>query len=147
MKTQEKFWETKKLSDMTDDEWEALCDGCGKCCLEKFVFEDDGVLAFTNIACRLLDRKTCRCRHYAYRRRYVPECKPIRPEKLNEYYWLPKTCAYRLLYEGKPLPEWHPLISGSPTSVHEAGMSAAGRCVAPKPAEDFRKYIVDWEDL
>ena len=147
MNKKKKFWEIKKLSEMTPEEWEALCDGCGKCCLEKYVFEEDKSLVFTNIACRLLDRKTCRCRHYAKRSRYVPECVPIRPEKVKEYYWLPKTCAYRLLDEGKPLPEWHPLITGTPVSVHSAGMSVAGRCVSPKPEEEFQNYIVEWEDL
>ncbi|MBR1777094.1 MAG: YcgN family cysteine cluster protein [Alphaproteobacteria bacterium] len=147
MKTNKPFWETKTLLEMTDDEWEALCDGCGKCCLEKVIFEEDNTLAFTNIACRLLDRRTCRCRHYADRSRYVPECQRIRPETIHQCYWLPKTCAYRLLDEGKPLPEWHPLISGTPMSVHKAKMSAAGRCVAPKPEEDFQDYIVEWDDL
>ena len=147
MKKEKPFWKTKTLFEMTPEEWEALCDGCGKCCLEKVVFEDDGTLAFTNIACRLLNRKTCRCRHYAERSRYVPECMPIRPENIKEYYWLPKTCAYRLLNEGKDLPEWHPLVSGNPVSVHAAGMSAAGRCISPKPEEEFQKHIVEWDDL
>ena len=147
MKKQNRFWETKKLSEMTHEEWEALCDGCGKCCLEKVVFEDDGTLAFTNIACCLLDRATCRCRHYAERSRYVPECKRISPENLKYCYWLPKTCAYRLLNEGKPLPKWHPLITGDPTSVHAAKMSASGRAVPPKPEEEFQDYIVEWDDL
>lgn len=141
------FWKTKPLTEMTDEEWEALCDGCGKCCLEKIIFEDDNVLAFTNIACRLLNRKTCRCRHYANRSRYVPECQRIRPETIRKSCWLPKTCAYRLLDEGKPLPEWHPLITGTPDSVSAAGMSAAGRCVSPKPEEEFQNYIVKWDDL
>ena len=141
------FWKTKKLSEMTPEEWESLCDGCGKCCLEKFIFEEDGSLAFTNIACRLLDRETCRCRHYARRIEYVPECTPVSPDKIKEYYWLPKTCAYRLLAEGKDLPEWHPLISGSALSVHAAGMSATGRCVPPKPEEEFQNHIVEWDDL
>ena len=147
MGANEPFWKTKKLSEMTAAEWESLCDGCGKCCLEKVVFEDDGTLAFTNIACKLLDRTTCRCRHYEHRERYVPECKRITPEMLKYYYWLPKTCAYRLLNEGKPLPKWHPLITGDPTSVHAAKMSASGRTVPPKPEEEFQDYIVEWDDL
>ena len=147
MKKNQKFWETKKLSEMTDEEWEALCDGCGKCCLEKYVFEEGKTLVFTCIACRLLDRNSCRCRHYKDRHRYVPECFPLRFEKIKEYFWLPKTCAYRLIDEGKPLPEWHPLISGSPASVQAAGMSAAGRCVPPQPESEFQKYIVKWDDL
>lgn len=147
LKNKKPFWETKKLSEMTPQEWESLCDGCGKCCLEKFVFKEDGVLIFTNIACRLLDRETCRCRHYADRSKYVPECRPLLPETIRKSYWLPKTCAYRLLSENKTLPQWHPLVSGTPLSVHTAEMSAAGRCVPPKPEEEFENYIVEWDDL
>jgi len=147
LKKKKPFWKTKKLSEMTPEEWEMLCDGCGKCCLEKFIFEEDNSLVFTNIACRLLDRKTCCCRYYHNRSKYVPECRSIRPETIKESYWLPKTCAYRLLSEGKTLPQWHPLISGTPMSVHTAGMSAAGRCVPPKPEEEFQNYIVEWDDL
>ena len=147
MDKKKNFWETKKLSEMTPEEWEALCDGCGKCCLEKVVLENGNRLAFTNIACRFLDRKSCRCYCYKDRSWYVPECIPIRPEKIKEYYWLPKTCAYRLLSEGKPLPEWHPLISGDPESVRAAGMSVAGRCLAPVPEKELQDCIVDWDDL
>lgn len=141
------FWETKTLEQMTHEEWESVCDGCGKCCLEKVVFEDDGELAFTNIACKLLDPVTCRCRHYENRQAFVSECVQIRPQDIKDIYWLPKTCAYRLLNEGKPLPKWHPLITGDPTSVHAAKMSASGRTVPPKPEEEFQDYIVEWDDL
>ena len=141
------FYETKSLSEMTNEEWESLCDGCGKFCLEKLVFENDESLAFTNVACALLDPHTCRCRHYATRQKYIPECIQLRPDDIEEYYWLPKTCAYRLLAEKKPLPDWHPLKTGNPQSVHQAGMSAKNRTVPPKSAEELQDYIVDWDDL
>lgn len=146
MKPEDKFWETKKLEEMNAGEWEALCDGCGKCCLEKLIFEDDS-LAFTNVACCQLDLETCRCMHYKERSLYVPECVRITPADLEDIYWLPKTCAYRRLHEGKPLPSWHPLVTGDPLSVHRARMSARGRCVTAKPAEEFADYIVEWDDL
>ncbi len=142
----ERFWEKKKLSEMSRDEWEALCDGCGKCCMEKLIFED-GSLEFTNVACAQLDLVSCRCMHYADRNAYVPECVHLTPKDLDEIGWLPKTCAYRLLKEGKPLPKWHPLITGNKDSVHDAKMSARGRAVPAKPADEFIDYIVDWDDL
>ncbi len=142
----ERFWETKKLEEMSREEWEALCDGCGKCCMEKLIFEDD-TLAFTNVACSQLDLVTCRCMHYENRNAYVPECVHLTPSELKDIYWLPKTCAYRLLKEGKPLPEWHPLITGDKSSVHRARMSARGRAVSARPAEEFINYIVEWDDL
>ena len=141
------FYETKSLAEMTAEEWESLCDGCGKCCLEKLVFEENDALAFTNVACKLLNRDTCRCMHYATRQKYVPECICLKPEDVKDYYWLPKTCAYRLLAEGKPLPDWHPLKTKNADSVHTAGMSAKGRTVAAKPAEKLADYVVVWDDL
>lgn len=147
MKKKKNFWEVKTLKELSAQEWEALCDGCGKCCLEKVIFEEDETLAFTNIACKLLDLKTCRCRRYNIRHKYVSECVQLRPENMDDYYWLPKTCAYRLLHEGKALPKWHPLITGNPMSVHEVGVSAAGRCIPPQPEESFQEHIVDWDDL
>ena len=104
-------------------------------------------LAFTNVACSQLDLVTCRCMHYENRNAYVPECVHLTPSELKDIYWLPKTCAYRLLKEGKPLPEWHPLITGDESSVHRARMSARGRAVSAKPAEEFIDYIVEWDDL
>ena len=147
MSNNKPYKEKKKLSEMTQTEWEALCDRCGKCCLEKILFQESGELAFTNVACQLLDRRTCRCLHYENRTHYVKECKKISPENLKECYWLPKTCAYRLLSEGKKLPVWHPLITGTQKSVLKAGMSAAGRCVPPKPEDELQNHIVHWEDL
>ena len=141
-----RFWETKTLGEMTRDEWESLCDGCGKCCMEKLLFEDDS-LAFTNVACAQLDLVSCKCMHYADRNAYIPECVHLKAEDLDEIYWLPKTCAYRLLKEGAPLPDWHPLITGNPDSVHQAGMSVRNRAVPAKPEEEFVNYIVEWDDL
>jgi uncharacterized cysteine cluster protein YcgN (CxxCxxCC family) len=108
-----KFWETVPLKQMTPAEWEALCDGCGKCCLNKLEFEDTGEVAYTRIACRLLDDATCRCTDYANRRRFVPECVFLTPKTLPKVaYWMPATCAYKLLWQGKSLPDWHPLLDG-----------------------------------
>ena len=105
-----KFWETVPLSKMTTPEWEALCDGCGKCCLNKIEYEDTGEVEYTRVACRLLDNETCRCSNYARRFEFVPECIRLNPKTLKKIsYWLPATCAYKLLQQGKPLPEWHPL--------------------------------------
>jgi uncharacterized cysteine cluster protein YcgN (CxxCxxCC family) len=127
---------------MSQDEWEALCDGCGKCCLNKLEDEDSGEVALTRVACRLLDDATCRCTHYENRHSFVPDCIVLKPENLDTHaYWMPKTCAYRLLWQGKSLPEWHPLISGSPDSVHAAGMSVQGNTVS-----EFDTPFEEWED-
>ena len=137
-----RFWEKVALEDMSKPEWEALCDGCGKCCLNKIEYEDDGSVDFTRVACRLLDGDTCRCSQYAIRRQFVPDCVSLTPEKLPEVaYWLPKTCAYRLAYEGEPLQDWHPLISGDPESVHRAGISMRGQTVP-----EYEVSEDDWED-
>jgi uncharacterized protein len=137
-----KFWETVPLAKLTPQEWEALCDGCGKCCLNKLEFEDTGEVAFTRVACRLLDGETCQCSNYPNRKQFVPECVVLTPKTLPRVaYWLPRTCAYRLLHEGKPLEDWHPLISGDPQSVHKAGMSVKGWTIP-----EFEVDEDDWED-
>jgi len=119
-----KYWETVPLAEMNKDQWEGLCDGCGKCCLLKLEDEDDGELTYTNIACRLFDDTTCRCMNYSLRKMMVEGCIILTPESLPETQgWLPKTCAYRLIAEGKPLADWHPLVSGSAETVHEANIS------------------------
>jgi len=138
-----RFWERVPLAKMTPLEWEALCDGCGKCCLNKIEYEDTGEVAFTRVACRLLDGDTCRCTRYEIRRSFVPDCVQLSPAALPKIaYWLPRTCAYRLLNEGHALPAWHPLITGDPESVHEAGMSARGWTVP-----EFDVAEEDWEDF
>ncbi|MDO9525609.1 MAG: YcgN family cysteine cluster protein [Gemmobacter sp.] len=137
-----RFWETVPLTKMTSDEWEALCDGCGKCCLNKIEFEDTNEVCFTNLACRLLDGDTCRCKQYETRHSIVPECVTLNPKKLPEIaYWLPRTCAYRLLHEGAPLYDWHPLLTGDPDSVHRAGVSVQGWTVSENDVDEE-----DWED-
>lgn len=143
-----RFWERVPLKNLAPKEWEALCDGCGKCCLNKLEDEETGEVVFTRVACRLLDDETCRCAHYEVRKQIVPECVVLTPRNIGEIaYFMPATCAYRLLYEGKPLYDWHPLISGDPESVHEAGMSVRGWTVPEfdVPVEDWEDYLIDEE--
>ena len=137
-----RYWERTALAKMTPREWEALCDGCGKCCLNKLEDEDTGEVALTRVACRLFDDATCRCARYEERRRHVPECILLTPSTIGDHaYWLPVTCAYRLLWEGRPLAAWHPLISGDPESVHRAGVSIRGATVSEAAVDEE-----DWED-
>lgn len=141
-----RFWETVPLKAMTQAEWEALCDGCGKCCLNKLEYDDTGEVEFTRIACRLLDGETCRCSHYETRRDYVPDCVQLTPKTLPKVaYWLPRTCAYRLLHEGKSLQDWHYLISGDPQAVHLAGMSVKGWTIPETevPEDDWDDYTIE----
>ncbi len=141
-----RFWERKPLQKMNPREWEALCDGCGKCCLNKLEDEDTGEVALTCVACRLLDDESCRCTQYDIRHQFVPECIVMRPDNIDSHaYWLPQTCAYRLLWEGKPLYDWHPLLSGTPDSVHAAGISVQGRTVSEfeTPLEEWEDYIIE----
>ncbi|MEO5336847.1 MAG: YcgN family cysteine cluster protein [Magnetospirillum sp. WYHS-4] len=138
------FWLDKPLARLTPEEWESLCDGCGKCCLEKLEDVDTGEVAYTEVACRLLDLETCRCRNYVERRRFVPDCVPLSPKNVKKLPWMPTTCAYRLLTEGKDLPAWHPLVTGDPESVHGAGQSVRGRAVAEKDAGALEDHVVDW---
>lgn len=137
-----KFWENVPLSKMTRPEWEALCDGCGKCCLNKLEDEDTGQVALTNVACRLLDDQTCQCSQYPIRHNFVPECIVLSPDNMEQnLYWMPETCAYKLMWNGQPLPEWHPLKTGDPESVHKAGVSMRGRTVPEFEVDDE-----EWED-
>lgn len=137
-----RFWERKTMTQMSQDEWEALCDGCGKCCLNKLEDEDSGEVVLTNIACRLLDDNTCRCAQYDIRHQFVPECIVLTASNIPEHlYWMPQTCAYRLVHEGRPLKDWHPLISGHANSVHAAGVS-----VKDKTVPEFEIDEDDWEE-
>jgi len=140
-----RFWEEKRLSALDRGEWESLCDGCGKCCIHKLEDEDTGELHATNVACRLLDRRSGRCSDYKHRHAYVPECIRLTPAKLRDMDWLPVTCAYRLVDEGKPLPDWHHLISGDPESVHRAGMSVRGWTVSEDDVGDLENHLIDRE--
>ncbi|WP_435257901.1 YcgN family cysteine cluster protein [Thioclava sp. FR2] len=145
-KMRPRFWETVPLKKMNATEWEALCDGCGKCCLNKLEYEDTGEVEYTRVACKLLDCDTCRCTHYETRLNYVPECVQLSPKTLPRIaYWMPKTCAYRLLFKGEPLPDWHPLVTGNPDSTHKAGQSAMGWVVSETvvPEEDWDDYVIE----
>ncbi len=141
------FWKEKKLKDMTRTEWESLCDGCGLCCLHKLEDEDTGIVSYTNVACRLLDLQSCRCKKYSNRKKLVPDCVILEAEQVKAFKWLPPTCAYRLISENKDLYEWHPLVSGSATSVHEAGFSVKGKIISEKSAGDLEDHIVSLESL
>jgi len=137
------FWKRKKLSQMTQEEWESLCDGCGKCCLNKLIDTDTQELFFTNVACRLLDLKSCRCTRYKDRSRLVKDCVRLTPRNVRRIKWLPATCAYRLVTEGADLPEWHHLICGDRRAVHKAGISVVGRSISESEAGDLDDHIVD----
>jgi hypothetical protein len=140
------FWETKTLDEMTDEEWESLCDGCGRCCLVKLEDEDTGFIVSTNIACHMFDDKTCRCKDYAYRFEKVPDCLNLSPKLVRELPWLPSSCAYKRIEEGRGLADWHPLISGDPETVFKAGISVRGKTVNEKdvPPEDLEDYAANW---
>lgn len=146
-KLRPQFW-TLPLTSLKPAEWEALCDGCGKCCLNKLEYEDTGEVEFTRVACRLLDGETCRCAQYEIRHQFVPECVRLTPKNIADIaYWMPATCAYRLRFDGQPLEPWHYLISGDRETVHSSGNSVRGWTVPEfeVPEEDWDNYII--EDL
>ncbi len=138
------FWKLRTLEEMSAAEWESLCDGCGRCCLHKLRDGDSGALSFTTVACRLLDVTTARCTDYARRVRRVPDCVPLTPATVREIDWLPPSCAYRRLAEGKDLPAWHPLVTGDPASVLRAGASVAGRVVSERSAGPCEHHLAEW---
>ncbi|NWJ25212.1 YcgN family cysteine cluster protein [Rhizobium sp. RM] len=140
------FWKTKTLEQMTGEEWESLCDGCGLCCLNKLEDWDTGEVVFTSVRCQLLDGESCRCSDYENRRATVPDCIQLDLKKVDEIGWLPPTCAYALVRDGKDLYWWHYLVSGDTETVHQAGISARGRTVSETDVDvdDFEDYVVDW---
>ena len=138
------FWKSKTLEEMTSEEWESLCDGCGRCCLHKLRDDDTSALAFTNVACRLLDTHSCQCSDYQKRKRRVPDCVSLTPAVVRAIDWLPPSCGYRRLAEGKDLAWWHPLVSGDKNTVHEAGISVRDRVVSERSAGMLEAHIVDW---
>jgi len=140
----DKFWETVPLSALTPAQWESLCDGCAKCCLEKLEDEETGRIHYTNVVCRLLDLDTCRCSDYSHRSEVVPSCVTLTTAVLAKPGWLPSTCAYRLVAEKRPLPDWHPLITGDPGTVTEAGESVYGRVISEEDAGPLVHHLVDW---
>ena len=142
----EPYWRAKRLDEMDAAEWEALCDGCGRCCLNKLEEDETGDIFWTNVACRLLDGESCRCRDYSDRFATVPDCVRLTPETVPDLDWLPPTCAYRLVGEGRDLYWWHPLVSGDPDSVHAAGISVRARTVSEEgiALEELEDFIVDW---
>lgn len=142
-----RFWEKKPLSQMTAQEWELVCDTCGKCCLHKLQEEDSETLYYTNVACQLLDLESGRCSDYEGRQKIVPDCVKLTCQQVNTIRWLPATCAYRLLAQGQPLPPWHPLETGQPNSVHTSKMSVRGRAISEDDALSIEDHIVEWDDL
>ena len=141
------FWKTKHLEQMTPEEWEALCDGCGRCCLHK-IDDENGRVLFTNVACRLLDLTSCTCKHYRRRRDIIADCLLLTADKVNEITWLPKSCAYRRIAEGRGLVWWHPLVSGDRDSVQMAGISVCGKVISELEVDLYHLYdhTIDWID-
>ena len=140
------WWQDKPLTELTPQQWEALCDGCAKCCLHKLEDEDDGEVFYTRIRCRYLDEQSCRCSDYANRSVLVPNCIRLEQDNVLQLDWLPSTCAYRLRAHGEPLAEWHPLVSGSPDTVHRAGISIRGRSLSDEfvHPDGYDEHIVHW---
>ncbi len=140
------FWTVKSLDEMSPAEWESLCDGCGRCCVVKLEDDDTGRIHYTDVGCTLLDCSTCRCSDYAHRQERVPDCLRLTPQAVRSIGWLPPTCAYRLIDEGRALPSWHPLLTGDPDSVHRAGASVRGELVGTEDAftvDELLDHVVD----
>jgi len=138
-----RYWEDTPLDQLDRAQWESLCDGCGKCCVHKLEDEVTGELFPTNVACKLLDRESGRCSNYRHRRAFVPECVRLTPKLAATLEWLPETCAYRLRAEDKPIPEWHPLVTGDQESVHKAGMSVRGWTISETDAGELEDHILE----
>jgi uncharacterized cysteine cluster protein YcgN (CxxCxxCC family) len=141
----DRFWELP-LAELAREEWEALCDGCGRCCLHKLEDEDTGAIAHTNVACKLLDTRTALCGDYRHRKAFVPDCLRLTPRLVAQISWLPDSCAYRLRADGEALPEWHYLLSGDRRTVHESGPGVAGRVISETVAGPLEQHVIDWPD-
>jgi len=145
------FWETKRLDALSETEWDSLCDGCGRCCLNKLEDEDTGEIYWTNVACKLLDHTSCRCKDYENRWDHVPDCVKLDPDEVvnQTYTWLPPTCAYRLIAEGRPLYWWHPLVSGDADTIHVAGVSVRNRVISEDdiPADTLEDHLQEWPGI
>lgn len=146
MSIRDGFWHKHSIDELSTQEWEALCDGCAKCCLHKLEDEDTGDVYYTKISCRYSDADSCQCTVYETRNQLVPNCVWLQPEDVGEFHWLPSTCAYRLVAEGKPLYDWHPLISGDANSVHDAGVSIKGRTLSEEYVhpDGMEEHIIRW---
>jgi uncharacterized cysteine cluster protein YcgN (CxxCxxCC family) len=146
--SQDRFWERKRLLEMTEAEWESLCDGCGRCCLVKLEEEDSGEIYPTTVVCHMFDGDTCRCKDYPNRHRRVPDCLKLDATNVPQFSWLPRSCAYRRLAEGRGLAWWHPLVSGTPDTVVAAGISVKGRTQSEEgiAEDDLGDYIADWPE-
>lgn len=142
------FWKNKTFAEMTLQEWESLCDGCGKCCLHKLEDEDTGKVYYTDVACAYLDTNTCTCIDYAKRLENVPDCLKLKPQDVEQFHWLPPSCAYRLLAEGKDLPDWHHLVSGDRNTIHERFLSVRGKVILETEVSEaeHQDRIIDWVD-
>lgn len=147
--TEQPFWQTKTLEQMTEAEWESLCDGCGLCCLIRFEDEETLEVIPTRVHCQLFDSEKCACSDYANRRKTVPDCIKLTPHNIEALEWMPRSCAYRRLHEGKPLPGWHPLVTGDPESVHRAGVSVRGQTISERTLADPEDALdhVAWDLL
>ena len=141
----DRFWELP-LASLSRDEWEALCDGCGRCCLHKLEDEDTGAILETNVACKLLDTGTARCSDYAHRKAFVPDCLRLTPKLVAQVPWLPETCAYKRRADDRPIPQWHPLLTGSREAMLASGACVAGRCISENDAGPIEHHIVDWPE-
>lgn len=152
MSSTERFWEGKTLAELADtltnEQWESLCDGCGRCCMHKLEDEDTGTVHYTDVACKLLNTETCVCKHYKTRLEHVPDCLTVRPLSQEKMNWLPASCAYVKLYKGEPLADWHPLISGSGDSVRQAGVAMTGRCRSENevPVSEWPMHLISLAD-
>ena len=142
------FWERKKLTEMTRKEWESLCDGCGKCCLHKLEDKETEEVFYTRVVCQYLDQDKCRCGVYGKRQKLVPDCVVLTPKNLDELSWMPGTCAYRLLHEDKPLPLWHPLITGNRSAIIASDNTITGKVISEEfvHVDGFEEHLVDWAD-